>query len=252
MSFLLEVKNISRNFGGLAALSEVSFGVNTEELVGIIGPNGAGKTTLFNVITGVFPPTAGQIIFHGEDITGLKHHQVACRGISRTFQMASTFGEFSALQNVLVGLHRRSSSLNPRQVLFSSSSIPESEIRTASDILEVVGLASQKDKLAENLSCGYQKLLAIGIACVTTPKLLLLDEPVTNLSPRMVEMVMELITKVRAAGTTVMLIEHNMRAIMDYCDRIIVVAYGKKIAEGTAEEIRENKEVIESYLGSME
>jgi len=249
----LEVRNLRKHFGGLVVLQNVDLDVFESEILGIIGPNGAGKTTLFNIIAGLFPPTSGQVIFRGEEITGLKANQIARKGIGRTFQASTVFSQFTVFDNVFNAFHTSykhspwKSPLNTRAIREEEETIRQKAV----DILNFTELASQKDKLAENLSSGYQKLLAISIAFATNPQLLLLDEPVTTLSQHMVETVMELVTKVRNAGTTVVIIEHNMKAIMDYCDRIAVLAYGKKIAEGLPHEIRENREVIEAYLGMM-
>ncbi len=248
---ILEVEEVTKRFGGLVALDRVSLSVNKSEILGIIGPNGAGKTTLFNVISGYFPPTGGRLIFDGQDITRLKAHEIANLGIGRTFQGLSVFKKMSVLENVFAGYHMSYKTMLWSRLLRSPSALKEEKMlrQKAMEILEFVGLASQKDKLAEELSSGYLRLLAIGIALATNPKLLLLDEPVTTLSLDKVEMVMELITRVRDSGTTAVIIEHNMKAIMDHCDRIVVLAYGKKLAEGPPHEISENKEVIESYLG---
>ncbi len=248
---ILQVENLTKHFGGLLALNKVNLHVDNSEILGLIGPNGAGKSTLFNVISGYFPPTSGKVIFDGRDITGLKAHQIANLGISRTFQASATFKKISVLGNVFTGYHMSYKTSIWKRILRSPSALKEEEElkQKAMEILEFVGLSAQRDKLAGELSSGYLRLLAIGIALAANPKLMLLDEPVTTLSPDKVEMVMELITRVRQLGTTVVIIEHNMKAIMDYCDRIVVLGYGKKLAEGLPHEIAENKEVIESYLG---
>lgn len=249
MATLLEIKNISRNFGGLVALSDVSFDIGHGEIVGLIGPNGAGKTTMFNVITGVYLPTKGKIILAGEDITKLKPHQVALKGIIRTFQADVLFHEMSALQNILVALHMRSSSLNPKYLLFSSSLVPKSESRIASEILETVGLIHFKDYRAGDLPHGHQRMLGMGIALATEPKVLLLDEPVTGMNLDEIRSVVELIQILQKKGLTILLVEHNIKTVMDICERVIVLNFGKKIAEGSPIEIRRNKDVIEAYLG---
>jgi len=249
---ILQIEEITKKFGGLIAVDKVSFNVTESEILGIIGPNGAGKSTLFNVIGGYFLPTGGKVIFDGRDITGLKANEIANLGISRTFQGSTAFKKISVLENVFTGYHMRYKTSMWRRLLRIPSALKEEEMlrQKATEILEFIGLASQRDKLAEELSSGYLKLLIIGIALATQPKLILLDEPVTTLSPDKTERVMELITRVRNLGTTVLIIEHNMKAIMDYCDRIVVLAYGKKLAEGLPQEIKENKDVIESYLGT--
>lgn len=251
---LLEIRNLSKYFVGLAALRQLTLDVFDSEIVGLIGPNGAGKTTLFNVICSFYPPSEGKVIFEGQNITGLKSHKIARMGIGRSFQASTLFMKSTVLDNVVTGFHINYRQPGWKAFLHTSSTREEERIirQKAMEILDFTGLASQKDKTAENLSSGYQKTLAISIALATNPRLLLLDEPVTTLSPDRVEMIMELVAKVRGAGTTVVVIEHNMKAIMDYCDRIVVLAYGKKIAEGLPQEIRENKEVVEAYLGAMD
>jgi branched-chain amino acid transport system ATP-binding protein len=250
---VLTVRKLTKHFGGLAALNDVDLDVSESEILGIIGPNGAGKTTLFNIIAGFFPPTSGEVMFREKELTGLRADQIARKGIGRTFQASTLFKQFTVFDNVFNAFHMHYRQ-PPWKALLHTSAVREEE-RTkkqeAMEILNFTGLASQKDKLAENLSSGYQKILAISIALATNPELLLLDEPVTTLSPHMVETVMGLVTKVRDAGMTVLIIEHNMKAIMDYCDRIVVLAYGKKVAEGLPQDIRENREVVEAYLGVM-
>ncbi len=250
---VLEVKNLKKRFGGLTVLRDLDLDVFESEILGIIGPNGAGKTTLFNIIAGFFPPTAGKVVLRGEEITGLRANQVARRGIGRTFQASTLFNQFTVFDNVYAAFHMNYKQPSWKAPLHTRAVREEEGAmrQRAMEILDFTELTSQKDKLAENLSSGYQKLLAISIALATDPKLLLLDEPVTTLSPHMVETVMGLVTRVRDTGTTVVIIEHNMKAIMDYCDRIVVLAYGRKIAEGLPKEIRENREVVEAYLGVM-
>lgn len=250
MSPLLEVKNISRNFGGLAALSEVSFDVNKGEIVGVIGPNGAGKTTLFNVITGFFPPKQGQIIFNGEDITKLKPHQISRRGVIRTFQADILFRELSVQQNILTGLHIRSLGLNPRQIFFSSTLIPKAETNIANEIIGTIGLTQFKDYRAGDLPHGHQRMLGIGVALAAEPKLLLLDEPVTGMNLEEIQTVIDLIHTLRDKGLTVLIVEHHIKTVMDICHRVVVLSFGKKIAEGSPEEVRRNKDVVEAYLGT--
>ena len=250
---LLELKGLTKHFGGVAAVQELDLEVIKGEILGLIGPNGAGKTTMFNLVSGVLKPTRGRVILEEEDITRLKPNQVARRGLVRTFQASTVFPYFTVIENVLLGCHLHAG-IGFFGDLFNIPSTRRKRDQTfekTMDIVNFTGLASHKDKLAENLSSGYQKILAIAIALATDPRLLLLDEPATTLSPYMVNRVMELITKVRDAGTTVVIIEHNMKAIMDYCDRIVVLANGKKIAEGLPHEIKENREVIEAYLGVM-
>ena len=250
---LLEVKKISKHFGGLAVLRDVDFSVNASEIVGLIGPNGAGKTTLFNVMSGFLRPSRGNVIFNGEDITGIRPDLLARKGVVRTFQLPITYMRSTVFDNVLAAFHMSYQEPPWKAFLRTGPAREEDRIakQNAMEIMEFTGLAPQKDKLADSLSSGYHKLLAISIAFATNPKLLLLDEPVVTLSPDKVEMIMGLVNKMRHKGTTVIIIEHNMKAIMDYCDRIVVLGYGKKIAEGPGQEIQQNKEVIEAYLGDM-
>jgi branched-chain amino acid transport system ATP-binding protein len=248
---LLETRELTKHFGGVAALSGVNLEIHQGEVVGLIGPNGAGKTTLFNVVTGYYRPTRGEVIFDEEDVTGLGPHAIAKKGLVRTFQAGDLFKSQTVTENMMVA-HYLHAGAGVWSYAFHSGASRKAEKRLRQISMErmaFTGLLPYKDKLAGELSSGFQKALAISIALATEPKLLLLDEPVTTLSPDRVEMIMGLVTKVRDAGTTVVLIEHNMKAIMDYCDRIVVLAYGKRIAEGFPQDIRENKQVIEAYLG---
>lgn len=250
---ILKIQKITKYFGHMLVFNELDLEVNEAEILGLIGPNGSGKTTLFNVISGFFPPTSGKIIFQGEDITGLRADQVAQKGIVRSFQQGSLFLQSTVFENIFTAFHMNYRRPAWEAVLHLPTARKEEDIikQKTMELLEFVGLTQYKDKLAGELSSGYQKALAIGIALAPSPKLLLLDEPVTTLSQSKVEMVMEILLKARSLGTTVVIIEHNMRAIMDYCNRIAVLAYGKKLAVGLPQEIRENKEVIEAYLGTM-
>ena len=250
---ILEVIGLRKKFGELVAIDHIDTVVKEGEIMGLTGPNGSGKTTLFNLISGFLKPTEGKVIWQGEDITGLPPHVIASKGITRTFQLITLYKDMTVLKNIIVACH-----LHVGKGLFAQfMRLPnmrkrEKEIEEkAIDLMSFTGLIPHKDKLAGELSSGFQKALAISIAYTTNPKLLLLDEPVTTLSEDRVDMVMELIKKLRDAGTTVVMIEHNIRAIMNHCDRIVVLGYGKKIAEGTAEEVRENKAVVEAYLGEM-
>lgn len=249
---LLEVRYLTKYFGGLTAIENLDFDISDSEIVGVIGPNGAGKSTLFNVITGFYAPSGGSIKFRGEDIAGLKPHKIAQKGIGRTFQATNLFIQSTVFENLLRASHMHYRQPEWKAFLQTSTVKQEEDYinQRATELLEFVGLGPRKDQLAGDLSSGYQKALAISIALATNPKLLLLDEPVTTLSSDKVNMIMELITKAREdRNTAVIIIEHNMKAIMDYCDRIVVLAYGKKMAEGNPEEIKKNDIVIEAYLG---
>ncbi len=238
---ILEAKNVTKRFGGLVAVDNVSFGVKEGEIFGIIGPNGAGKTTLFNVISGFYKPDGGRIIFRGQDITGNKPHKLAKLGLTRTWQIVKPFLGMKVLDNVLVPIYAT------RGVV---SGLDEREaVRRAEEILEFVGLLHRKDVLAEALPHGERKRLEIARALATEPKMLMLDEPAGGLTPTEMDEVMDVVRKVRESGITVTIIEHNMRVIMNICERIMVLNFGRKIAEGTPEEISRNGEVIKAYLG---
>ncbi len=250
MPILLELKRLTKNFGGLSAVSQFDLVVNQGEIVGLIGPNGAGKTTIFNLITGVFPPTQGQVIFEGREITKKKPHQVAELGIGRTFQLNPLFGDFTVLENVSASFH-----LHPRSSLFdiyfntNTYRRNEAYIKEQSmEILKLVGLDHVKDELARNLPHGYQKMLGVARALATRPKLLLLDEPLAGMNPLEIEFTLTNIRKTRDQGVTILIVEHNMQ-ILDLCDRVVVISFGQKICEGLPQEVRENEEVISAYLG---
>jgi branched-chain amino acid transport system ATP-binding protein len=251
---ILHIEEVSKRFGGLKVLDKVNLDIAENELVGLIGPNGAGKTTLFNVIGGFNHADHGKIIFNDRDISRFKPHQVANLGIRRSFQGALVFRKLSVFDNVYTAFHMAYQTKILARLMRLPCALEEERIfkeRTL-EILEYVGLTPHKDKLAVHLSSGLLRLLAIAMTLTTNPKLLLLDEPVTTLSPDKVEMVMNLITKIRKSGTTIILIEHNMKAIMNYCDRIVVLGYGKILASGCAQDIRDNPLVIESYLGTKQ
>jgi branched-chain amino acid transport system ATP-binding protein len=228
--------------------------VDEGEIVGLIGPNGAGKTTIFNLITGFIKPTEGQIIFEQANVTGQKTHLLAEKGIARTFQTTTFLPDFTVLQNVSVSCH-----LHPKthfwSAVFNTSGYEKKEASAfarALEILQFMGLDSVKHVLPQNLPHGHQKLLGIAMALSTNAKLLLLDEPVSGMSPVEVAETTKIVNRLRSRGTTTIVVEHNMRAIMELCDRLVVLNFGQKIAEGTPEEIQENRQVIEAYLGTDE
>ncbi|WP_397539567.1 ABC transporter ATP-binding protein [Rummeliibacillus pycnus] len=251
---VLKIQNVSKNFGGISALTDVSFSIKEGEIYGLIGPNGAGKTTMFNLITNIFSPTAGEITFNEENITGIKPHKITEKGICRTYQNIRLFTQMSALENVMVGGHCRSRSGVMRGVFRTKLQRKEEQElkQKAEGLLELVGLKEFKDVLAENLAYGQQRRLEIARALASDPKLLLLDEPAAGMNEKETDSLFDLIKKVQARGITVLIIEHDMPLIMKICDRITVLNFGKKLAEGTPLEIQDNDAVIEAYLGKEE
>ena len=246
---LLETRDLTRHFGGLAAVNHVDLTVEKGEIVGLIGPNGAGKTTCFNLLSGFLRPTAGSIVFDGENITGLRPHQIAARGLVRTFQLTTLFQEMTTLQNVLLGLHLHSGT-GLRQLLFSRRDFPPDEIARGREALELTGLAAHADQLTKNLPHGHQRVLGIAMALAARPRLLLLDEPVTGMNLDESGRVMDLVKTIRGHGTTILLVEHNMKAVMGTCERIVVLNFGQKLAEGTPDEVSTSRDVIQAYLGT--
>jgi ABC-type branched-subunit amino acid transport system ATPase component len=250
---LLAVEELTLRFGGVTALDRVTFTVRRGEILGLIGPNGAGKTTCFNAVTGVYPPSSGRILFEGRSLARRKKHEITRLGIARTFQNIRLFPELTALENVLVGTdaHHRTSvpgavfRLSPRHLR------EERQGRAlAMDMLELVGIADLAGKVARGLSYGDQRRLEIARALATSPRLLCLDEPAAGFNPAEKASLLELIRTVRDLGFTILLIEHDMRLVMGVTDRIVVLDFGRKIAEGTPAEIRDDPIVVSAYLGS--
>jgi len=236
---ILEGEGVTKHFGGLAAVSSVDFNVDQGEVVGLIGPNGAGKTTLFNLISGALVPKPGAIKFKAENITGLKPHKICKMGVARTFQSVKVFANMPVLENVLLG-----------SLFGTSNSISSADAaREAMGLLEFVGLSAVRATPAKDLTLANQKRLEVARALATKPELLLLDELMAGLNPTEVAQAMELVTRIREEGITVFMIEHVMKAIMSACDRIMVLHHGKKIAEGTPQEVATSKTVVEVYLG---
>jgi branched-chain amino acid transport system ATP-binding protein len=245
---LLEAQNLTKYFGGLAAVNRVDLAVEEGEIVGLIGPNGAGKTTCFNLLSGFLPPTAGTITFVGECLTGLKPHHIVARGLVRTFQHTTLFQDMTVLQNVLMGFHLHSRK-GLGHVLFSRHSFPQDKIH-CHEVLAFTGLRELADQLAKNLPHGHQRTLGIAMALAVRPLLLMLDEPVTGMNIDESQRIMALIKTIRDRGTTILLVEHNMRAVMGTCERIVVLNFGQKLAEGTPAVVSSNPDVIAAYLGA--
>ena len=248
---LLELNDVSKSFGGVAALTGVSFGVKQGEVFGVIGPNGAGKTTLFNLITGVFPVSSGEIVFDGMSAVGIKPHRTVEMGIARTFQNIRLFGNMTALETVLTGMHCRTGSGFLSSFLKTKRQrIEEERCRgIAYEFLKLVGLEADAEEVATSLPYGKQRRLEIARALATHPQLILLDEPAAGMNDSETEVLRQLIGKIRDLGITVVVIEHAMELMMNICDRLVVLNFGKKIAEGTPQEIQNNEAVIEAYLG---
>ena len=248
---MLEVKNLTKDFGGLRAVNDLSFSIKAGEIVGLCGPNGAGKTTIFNLITGYIRPSSGQVIFEGKNITGKPPHSIAKLGIVRTFQHNSIFTDFTVLENVVMARHLKTGVGALETVLNTPGNRRKNEVilKRSQDILQLVGLDAFAQTTAKSLAHGHKRMLGIAIALAAEPKLLFLDEPLSGMNGEEITEAMALIKKLWQKGITILLIEHNMRATMGLCQRMVMVSFGKKIAEGPPDEIKKNSEVIKSYLG---
>lgn len=233
---LLEVKGLTINFGGLIAVNNLDMSVKQGEAMGLIGPNGAGKTSAFNLISGVYKPTSGQVFFNGEEITGLPPYEINRKGIGRTFQIVKPFGSMTVLENVMVGGFIRTRNTSRARDI-------------AMNVLEQVGLKRKAKSLAKNITLAERKRLEVAKALATEPQILLLDEVLAGLNPTEIEEAVKMIKEINKSGISILMIEHVLQATMAICTRIVVLDYGKKIAEGTPQEVTSNPEVIKAYLG---
>lgn len=249
---MLETKALTKYFGGLCAVNDISFTVEEGEIVGLIGPNGAGKTTVFNLLTGFLQPSKGNIYFEGKDITGLKPHSIARLGMIRTFQLVRILPGFTVTQNMIAASH-----LHPKiglwEAVFNSPGYRRKEkeiVARLREVLELMGLTEMKDTLARNLPHGHQKLLGIAMALAAKPRLLLLDESLGGMNTSEVDNALGIIDKIRKQGTAILLIEHNVQAVMSICDRLYVINFGTEICRGLPSEVKQNQDVIAAYLGA--
>ena len=246
---ILEVQNVTTRFGGLTALDNVSINVKQGEIHGLIGPNGAGKSTIFKNIAGFLKPTGGEIIFDGASITGRSPSKIAIAGIVRTFQETVLFQELSVFENVLIGIHKVAKT-NILSAILGLDRAKQKQGRTnVEEVLDFMGLSDRAMQKAGELPLGSKRALAIAIALASKPRLILMDEPFAGMNPEETAKVMELVRKVRESDVTIILVEHNMKAVMGLCDRLSVLNFGALLAQGTPQEVRNNPEVISAYLG---
>lgn len=248
----MEVKDLTKNFGGFRAVKQLSFTLDREEILGLVGPNGAGKTTTFNLITGFLKPTAGKIFYDGREITGLPPHGRARLGLVRTFQNTKVFAHLTVEKNIWIGCHMRERG-GFKRVLLGTPHAERNDLESrVEQILTFTDLQELRDKIADDLPYGEQRALGIAIALGADPKLLLLDEPFAGMNPAEASRSMALIHKIRDAGTTVLLVDHHMDTLVKHCDRLVVMHHGEKLAEGRPKQVKEDPQVIEVYLGGTE
>ena len=246
---ILEVNDLTKKFGGLTALNDVSFAVEQDQIHGLIGPNGAGKSTMFKIIAGFYVPTKGDILLNGESIRGRKPSNISRMGIVRTFQETTLFQELSVFENVLIGTHNTAKTNVFSAILGLDQGKQSQAALDAHGMLEFMGLAERKDQLASELPLGSQRALAIAIALVSKPRLLLMDEPFAGMNPEETRHMMGLTRKVRESGVTIVLVEHDMKAVMGLCDQLTVLNFGTLLAQGSPEQVRNNPAVVSAYLG---
>ncbi|WP_404328233.1 ABC transporter ATP-binding protein [Mesobacillus maritimus] len=249
MTIMFDIKNLSKSFGGVAAVNDVSFQINEGELFGVIGPNGAGKTTLFNLITGFLKADSGEISYFGTNVVGKRPNQLVQKGIVRTFQSTNLFLGNTVLENVVMGSYLTHKPSILKNIFISTKAQEQSALEYAEEVIEFVGMSAYKDLVVDNLPYGHKRLIGIAIALACKPKVLLLDEPAAGMVEDETKELINIIKKVHQTGVTVVLIEHDMKMVMNLCEKITVVEFGKKIAYGTPQEVRQDEEVIRAYLG---
>ncbi len=247
---ILEVRDLTRAFGGIIAVNNLNFAVKEGSIHGLIGPNGAGKTTTFNVISGFYSPTRGQVIYQGQDVSGMKTAKLAEIGLIRTFQGTTLFKEFSVIDNVRVGCHRSSRASFFSRITGADRAIEAAATERSRELLDFFNMGHLADDPTSTLPHGHQRALGMAVALAADPRIILLDEPFTGMNPEETQRMMDLVRRVRKRGVTVMLVEHDMKAVMGLCDIITVMNFGSLLTEGTPSTVRNDRKVIEAYLGS--